>query len=109
MKIVRVNFCNEFCMAIQNVRVSVSLSAGKLLPQLSSNLERNGESLSSQPANQIFHFSGGYISSAREHLSNQARQIAQDCRFSTSRETRINILNIYIYCLLLPKYWIDLF
>ena len=40
-----------------------------------------------QPANQILHFSGGYIFSAREHLSNQARQIAWDCRFSTSQET----------------------
>ena len=31
----------------------------------------------------------GTFSSAREHLSNQARQIVRDCRFSMSQETML--------------------
>ena len=80
MKIVRVNFLNEFCMAIQNFRVSVDhqyqqknfyLRCREL--KFGSNRER--ESLSSQPIKYFFSLEGTF-SSAREHLSNQAHQMA---------------------------------
>ena len=86
MKIVRVNFLNEFFMAIQNFKVSVDHQCQQENFYLRCRELKfgNGESLSSQPASQpikYFFSLEGTFSSAREHLSNQACQIARDCRF----------------------------
>ena len=97
MKIVRVNFLNEFVMAIQNFRVSVdgsSVSAGKLLPKVKKIWKLVGQSNIS--------FLWRVHFPAHASICPIRLVKLRDCRFSTSQETILNILNVlgqYLYLL----------
>ena len=84
MEIVRVNFWNRVIVSRKNF-----LRWVKIWNEMEKSLIQ-GRGLqyfpASQPSKYFVSLEGTFFS-AREHLSNQFRQIAQECRFSTSQET----------------------